>query len=194
MESLIHRRERLILTTIDIIDELGIMGLSTREIAKRQNVSEGTIFRHFVSKTELLNAVLLYYSQFDDDIYQSTKLKKLNAVESIYFLVKTHMEYYENYPAITSILLNLEVLRYEPELMVTINNIMEKRTGMLSELIIAAQNSAEIRRDIDCDITAMMITGIIREACLKWRMKAKSFPLKEKTVEALSILVESIRI
>lgn len=194
MESLIHRKERLIITTIDIIDELGIQGLSTREIAKRQNVSEGTIFRHFTSKTELLNAVLLYYSQFDDDIYQTTRLKSLSATEAIDFLVKTHVEYYENYPAITAIPLNLEVLRYEPELTGTIHKILEKRSGMLSALIVEAQNAAEVTKDIDSDATAMMITGIIREACLQWRMNNKSFSLKERTLTALRILMDSIRI
>jgi AcrR family transcriptional regulator len=77
MVDSLHRKDRLILTTIDIIDELGIQSLSTREIAKREGVSEATLFRHFKSKNDLLAAVLEYYSKFDDDIYQTTGINKL---------------------------------------------------------------------------------------------------------------------
>ena len=76
-DNILHRKILLIITTIDIIDELGIQGLSTREIAKRQGVSEATIFRHYKNKNELLLAVLDYFSQFDEDIFQSTRIKRI---------------------------------------------------------------------------------------------------------------------
>ena len=49
-DNILHRKEQLILTAIEIIDEIGIQRLTTREIAKRQQISEATIFRHFKIK------------------------------------------------------------------------------------------------------------------------------------------------
>ncbi|MDD4730008.1 MAG: NAD(+)--rifampin ADP-ribosyltransferase [Dysgonamonadaceae bacterium] len=69
---MLHRKERLIRTAIEIVDEIGIQGLTTKEIAKRQDVSEATLFRHFASKNELLKAVLDYCAlNINDDNVKS---------------------------------------------------------------------------------------------------------------------------
>ena len=108
-ESILHRKERLIITAIEVIDELGIQGLSTREIARRQDVSEATLFRHYKNKNELLLGVLDHFSKFDNEILQSAKLKNLSAEEAIVYFITSTVEYYENYPAITSI---MQILMY----------------------------------------------------------------------------------
>lgn len=115
-ESILHRKERLIITAIEVIDELGIQGLSTREIARRQDVSEATLFRHYKNKNELLLGVLDHFSKFDNEILQSAKLKNLSAEEAIVYFITSTVEYYENYPAITSIMQIFDVLRYDNEL------------------------------------------------------------------------------
>jgi AcrR family transcriptional regulator len=61
--SLLHRRERIILTAIDIINELGIQGLSIREVAKREAIATSSIFSHFKSKNELILAVCILLRQ-----------------------------------------------------------------------------------------------------------------------------------
>ncbi|MDP4091416.1 MAG: TetR/AcrR family transcriptional regulator, partial [Bacillota bacterium] len=48
----IKRKERVTLTAIDILNELGFQGLSTKEICKRQEISEGTRYEHFKNKNE----------------------------------------------------------------------------------------------------------------------------------------------
>lgn len=186
--SVLHRKEQLIITVIDIIDELGIQKLTTKEIAKRQNVSEATLFRHFKNKNELLIAVLDYFSQFDDDIFQSAKMKQLNAVESLKYLVNSYAVYYESYPAISSILQLFEVLRYDVELSDKIAEIQNRRTEMLTQLIEDAQKEGSLPSDMDCSILAVMIYGCFREICLNWRMERGQFSLRERTQASLELL------
>lgn len=189
-DNILHRRDRLIITTIEIIDELGIQGLSTREIAKRQGVSEATLFRHYKNKNELLIAVLDYFSQFDEDIFYSTKLKGLSPKEAITFLISATVEYYENYPAITSILQITDVLRYEPDLSDKVNEIFESRIKIIKELIKDAQLCGEIKSDADSENLSVLISGLCREICLKWRMENRKFSLRETTLSALGMLLD----
>ena len=84
--ELIHR-ERLVITAIDLIDEKGFQGLSTREVAKRERISEATVFKHFQSKKELIIAVLRHTSQYDEAIAEATLAKDLNPREMIIHLV-----------------------------------------------------------------------------------------------------------
>lgn len=191
--SLLHRKEYLILTTIDIIEELGIQGLTTREIAKRQNVSEATIFRHYKNKNDLLLAVLDYYSQFDVDIMQSIRLNELNSLEAIKYYIKAYAEYYENYPAITSITQLYDVIRNDKELAVKIIEIQNSRNKMLAGLIKAAQDAGELRKDIDNEMIAVMIAGFVREICLNWRFEKYSFSLRDRIKTTLDIYLAAFQ-
>lgn len=187
-KNILHRKERLIITAVEIIDDLGIQGLSTREIAKRQEVSEATLFRHFKNKNELLVAVLDYFAKFDLDIYNSAKLKKPEEV--IHFFIKSYAEYYENYPAITSILQIFDVLRYEPDLKDKVIEIYDNRNKYLSQLIEEVQQKGVLRSDVNNEVLANIILGTNREICLKWRIHGKYFSLRS---EVLSVLNEILR-
>lgn len=192
--SLLHRKEYLVLTTIDIIEELGIQGLTTREIAKRQKVSEATIFRHYRNKNELLLAVLDYYMQFDTDIYQSIRMTELKSMDAIRYYVMEYAEYYQNYPAITSITQIYDVLRYTPELEMKVNEIQRNRTKILAELIEAAKKAGDIAGDIDSRMIAEMILGLLREICLNWRLEKYSFSYKDRTKASLDLLLAAFQI
>lgn len=187
--SALHRRERIIITTIEIIDELGFQGLSTREIARRQGVSEATLFRHFKNKNDLLISVLNHFSKFDDDIFESAKLNGLESKEAIIFFITSYLEYYENYPAITSILHLFDVLRYDPQLTDTVNNILRNRTSYLKQLIDNAIAAKEISSDMNSDLLSDVIYGSLIEICLKWRLEGRSFSLKERTLAALEMVL-----
>lgn len=190
-ESILHRKERLVITAIEVIDELGIQGLSTREIARRQGVSEATLFRHYKSKNELLLGVLDHFSKFDNDILQSTKLKKLSSKEAIIYLVTSTVEYYENYPAITSIMQILDVLRYEPELTKKVKQILDNQSAIVKGLIEEAQLEGEISREADSDNLAAIIMGFRREICLKWRLLGQAFSLSKRTLSTLEMTLNA---
>jgi AcrR family transcriptional regulator len=152
------------------------------------------MFRHFRSKNELLGAVLDYYSQFDQDIMQSTKLKQLNPCDAIIFLVSSYAEYYQNYPAITSIMQLMDVLRYEPDLKDKVNSILETRTCYLNQLIEAAQISGDFNPEINNEGISDMISGVVYEICLNWRVNNHSFSLKQRILSTLNMYLSVIRI
>lgn len=190
--NILHRKEKLIITTIEIIDELGIQGLSTREIARRQGVSEATLFRHYKSKNELLSAVLDYFSQFDEDIFLSTRMKSLAPKEAITYLIKLYSEYYENYPAITSIMQVFDVLRCEPVLTEKVKGILNNRYRFIKQLVQDAQKNNEINPHADSEDVADIINGFCREICLKWRWDDRVFSLSERTLSALHMFLEAL--
>lgn len=191
--SLLHRKDYLILTTIDIIEELGIQGLTTREIARRQNVSEATIFRHYKNKNELLLAVLNYYIQFDTDIFQSIQMTELAPMDAIKYYIMEYAEYYQNYPAITSITQIYDVLRYDKELEEKVREIQRSRTSMLAQLIEKAQKAKDIQEAYDNQMIATMILGFLREICLNWRLEKYSFSYRDKAKASLDLFLNALR-
>lgn len=190
--SLLHRKEKLILTAIEIIDELGIQKLTTREIAKREEVSEATLFRHFTNKNELLIAVLDYFIQFDEDILQSTKVHNLKPMEAITYLISSYAEYYENYPAIVSIMLIFHVLHDEADLSDKIKEIQNKRTTAMQSLVEMAIKESELPIEVDPYLLAVTIQGFFRETCFNWKLSNSAFSLKERSLDTLEMLLTAI--
>lgn len=57
-QSTIIRQEQIKQSVLDIIHEDGINKVSIKNLAKRTGISEGAIFRHFSSKSEIIYSVI----------------------------------------------------------------------------------------------------------------------------------------
>jgi len=190
LSKLLHTKESLILSTIEVISEQGLQGLTTREVAKRQGISESTIFKHYKSKNELILAVLEYFSQYDQAIIESLGLKDLKPLEAITYFVEAYVTYYENYPEITAITLSYEGLIHEVELSDVVKRIFAKRVNTIQSLIEDAKQQKEIPKDVDPESLADLIVGLERVIVLRWRLEHYNFSLKEHTLTALKMLLD----
>ena len=194
MSKLIHTKESLILSTIEVISEQGLQGLTTREVAKRQGISESTIFKHYKSKNELILAVLEYFSQYDQAIIDSLSLKEFKPMEAITYFVESYVTYYENYPEITAIALSYEGLMHEVELSDVVKGIFTKRVNTVQSLIEDAKCQNEVSKEVNTESLADLIIGLERVVVLRWRLEKYTFSLKKHTLRALKMLLDGFRI
>jgi len=190
MNLLIHRKESIILTTIDLIDKYGIHQISTREIAKKQNITEGAIYKHFKSKNELMLGVLDYFSQYDNDLFLTAQQRE-TAEEAIIFLVESLFSYYENYPSITAVLLSLEIMRYDEALKSKVEDIYSTRFVFFKEIIQKGQGAGEIPLELSSEMLTDIVIGTCVALCARWRLQQYSFSLREKCLEAVNTILGS---
>jgi AcrR family transcriptional regulator len=191
MESYLNRKESIILTAIEIIDELGIHELSSREIARRQEISEGTIFRHFKNKNEIILGVLDHFSKFDSDIINTIKARNLSFKEAVIYHFTSYAEYFENYPAITAIPFNYELLLYDEELGNKVKSIMYTRSNFIEYLIDQGKLNGELSDDINSKYLTDIITGFFRTVVLKWRISKYNFSLKDRVLATLDMILRA---
>lgn len=187
--SLLHRKEGIVISTIEAINEVGLQNLSTKIIAKKEGVSEGTLFRHFKNKTEIMIAVLDHFSQFDDAIIEASINRKLNHLDTIKYFITAYAEYYENYPAITALVQAYDTLVHEAELSQKVRNIIDKRSAFILKCIDMAKNEGLLKKDIKSELIEDLITGATREICLKWRLSDYKFSIKDRTIEMINVLL-----
>lgn len=63
--NLTKKQQRVLIASLELFSELGFENTKTNDIAKRANVSEGTVYSYFKTKEEILNAII---SEFIDKI------------------------------------------------------------------------------------------------------------------------------
>ncbi|MBC3889781.1 TetR family transcriptional regulator [Acetobacterium paludosum] len=190
-KSLIKRRESIIVSTIETLNEVGLQNLSTKLIAKREGVSEGTLFRHFKNKTELILAVIDQFSQFDDAIMETCKRNKLSSLETIKYFFNAYAEYYENYPEITVIIQSYDSLMCDIELYEKVSGIINKRSSFIFETLKEAQKNGTIRSSVDAQLLGDILSGASSELCLKWRMTKFNFSIKNKSLEMIDVILNA---
>jgi len=189
--SLLHRREGIIISTIEAINEVGLQNLSSKIIAKHEGVSEGTIFRHFKNKTEIMIAVLDHFSQFDNAIIETSANMRLSPIETIKYFVFAYAEYYENYPAITALVQAYDSLMCDPELSEKVKTIITKRSDFIHDTIEDAKKNGTIKANTNSDLLENLITGGSKEICLKWRLSKFTFSIKDRTNTMINMLLDS---
>ncbi|EQB86942.1 hypothetical protein M918_11705 [Clostridium sp. BL8] len=187
-KSFLKRKEAIILSAIEIIDELGFQGLSTKELAKSQEITEGALYKHFTSKEEIILAVIDYYGHYDDIIAQTVEMKNMAPKDALVFAVGFLAEYYENYPAITAIANSYEVFKYNSLAKDKIRAIHEKRVEFLSNLILRGVNLGDFPNSVKAEQFAKVIKGFFRETISEWRMNDYNFSLKERILSTLDML------
>ena len=189
--KLLHRKEALILTSIEIINDLGFQGLTTKEIAKRERISESTIYKHFRNKNEIIVAVLEHFSQYDEAIIKSTKSKDLTPRETVLYFIDSYVTYYENYPEITAILHAFDSLITQPEFREMVDRIFFNRTEFIKHILDQAKNAGIIQSFVDTENLTDVIIGTERGINLKWRMRNYGFSLKEQTLSSLKMILDA---
>lgn len=190
-KSYFTRKEQITLSTIELINELGINGLSIHELAKKENITEGALYRHFKSKNEMIIEAIRYSSRFDINIFNTINKNNLDAKSSIIYLFTSITEYYENYPEITAISNSLQSLIYEPDIWKEVVIFQERRVDFLNSLIEKGQQSGEFTSTIDSEDLTDIISGSFSHLVYKWRIKEYNFPLKNKWLEMLNIIFKS---
>jgi len=188
-KNVLPRKDRIILSAIEIIDELGFQGLSTKELAAREGIAESALYRHYKSKDDIIVAALEYYTRFDGAIVNSARDKDIPAKEKIKYVITAWSEYHENYPALTAILCAYDTLRYYPVTQGIVKDVFSNRLEALTRIIAGGQDKGEISLFFSAGELAEIIVGLYRTEALIWRMSGYDFSLKTRIVNMLDKLL-----
>lgn len=184
------RKDSIILAAIDIIGESGIQGLSTKEIASKQEISESLLYKHFKSLDEVLVAVIDYFSRFDVMIINTVMKRDITCREKIIEYAKSFVELYESYPALAAIILNYETLMHYDHTRNKVINIIKSRTDFVSRVIEMGQSTGEIESYYTPQELTDIIKGTIRSMILRWKMSGYSFPLKDSMLLTINKILD----
>ncbi|WBY65096.1 TetR/AcrR family transcriptional regulator [Thermocaproicibacter melissae] len=175
-----HRKTNLIITAIEIIDDLGYQGLTIHELGKRQNISDAAIYKHFKDKNDLVKSVLDYYNDFFNKITQSIESENTSSIKAIEKFISEYLKLYMEHPHMAGILNSFDPFRHEKDLSKYISDMFLRRVTYLKKLIQRGIDNNEFTRQVDAESLAYVMMGTMMSVTLSWRMQNYSFSLTDK--------------
>jgi TetR/AcrR family fatty acid metabolism transcriptional regulator len=192
-QKYMKRKERIIIDAIDLLDEQGIQGLTTKEIARREGISEPAIYKQFQSKKEIILTLLDRFSAFDDVISNTILEQKMNFFDAVLYLAESITTYYQNYPQISTVQFSFDVYKYDPDTNLKMQKIINNNYEFVIILVKKAVESGELEPETEIDGLADIILGIIWSTIWRWKVNGCMYDLKETVMRSIKWVIKSIK-
>lgn len=186
---MLKRKETIIISAMELLEEEGISGVTTKNIARRQGVSEPALYRQFQGKQEIMEAMMEELGSFDHRIQNTLLESELQGREAILFYINRYGELYENYSELSTILLSMDVYFYEESTRNRMKDMLMARKEFLTELILRNRNSLSMKAEVTEKDMASMILGTMLAQILEWRLSQKEFSLAVRFQEVFQTLL-----
>lgn len=188
------RRDTMLIAAIDLLDRGGIQGLTTKEIAKMEGVTEAAVYKHYTGKQAIVAAILERFASFDEQICNTIVEKRMTEEEGLRFYATTYAENYQWYPQIATLLFSFDVYRYTPELKEIMKFTMEGRKIFLERFILNSRLSEGTSDKIlSPDVLANIVLGTISSSVYFWKMNDENFDLKDMVLKHMDSLLRANR-
>ena len=184
-KNLIKRKQSVINTAIEIIDELGLQGLTTKEIAKREGVTEPALYKQFKNKDEIILGVLDEYSKFEIKIMNTVIEQEMKPLEAVFYFAKAYGGYYQGYPQITRVLYSMDMYAYDEVANNKMLEILYRRQAFMKGVVEEGQRQEVMDKGIEAQKLAEMILGIMMSIIFNWKIENTESCLNDKIMVAL---------
>lgn len=174
---LTDRQLEIIEASMGIIAELGIQGLTIKNISRKILISEPAIYRHFNSKIEILVAILDYYKSLAQNIHGKILYSEANAIDQIKLMFKAQLDIFVKKPILLSVIFAEEIFQNEKVLADRVYSVMKINEEILSALLLKGQAKGNIRKDMSDKSMTFIFMGAIRLIVTQWRLSGFSFDL-----------------
>jgi AcrR family transcriptional regulator len=159
-------RDRLLKAAIEVFSTAGYVGATTREIARVAEVSEVTLFRHFQSKEQLLNAVAQHITALRTEAFTHQDELTYDLRRDLLHYAKLHDDMLEEYEALFRMFIG-EAHRHPAEAVeVLLQSFLPFREKLIAYLQVCIERGTvcpEIDLSLAVDqLTGMLLSGMIR--------------------------------
>ena len=175
------RQNEIVAETLKLISQRGIQELTIKRIATAIGVTEPAIYRHFASKSDILQAVVDKIEETRNAVVLGATREQgdVSAIFHAFFIGQARL--FEREPTLTVILFSEDIFRSDGILFQRIKTTMDQTIRWIQDHLERGKQSGEFKKSVDSGTTALMLIGGFRLLVSTWRMENFSFPLEDRT-------------
>ncbi|MBN4064939.1 TetR/AcrR family transcriptional regulator [Dehalococcoides mccartyi] len=186
------RQHQIVEAARELIANGGVDALTIRGIASKVGVTEAAVYRHVVSKEEV---ILLLIQEVEESLFQAISRatrSDRHALERLDHMLQLHVSYVELRQGISFIVIAEAAQFEEPKIRSAGRRLVEKYLSLVAEIISQGIEKDEIDKSVLPDAAAMIFFGMIQSAVTRWLFDPLSHPLAENSVSMWKLFRTSL--
>ncbi|MCP4007689.1 MAG: DUF2249 domain-containing protein [bacterium] len=182
-----RRRREIVEATLALLANTPIHGITTRAVARRVGVSQPALFRHFRSRDEILEAVVVHTREQLEILAVDVLRPDRPPLEALDSLFRRVVGYARAHPGMPRLLFYDAATPSDAPHHQPLRHLVSMQRALVSELIRQAQRSGELRESIDPELAGSLFVAQIQGVLLQWQLSGRGSELEEQ-VDALLAL------
>ncbi|CAM5360210.1 TetR/AcrR family transcriptional regulator [Streptomyces tanashiensis] len=165
-------RTKLYEAAVTLIAEQGFSATTVDEIAERAGVAKGTVYYNFKSKTELFEELLRHGVSLLTASLRSaaeeTEERGGSRVDALDAMIRAGLVFIDRYPAFTQLYV-AELWRTNRAWNSTLLVVRQEAVAVVEGVLREAVAAGELSEEIDVQLTAAALVGMVLVAALDWQ-------------------------
>lgn len=187
------RREQIAQAALALIAGKGADSLNMAGLARHVGLGASSLYRHFESKDQVLDAVVDLLGERLLGNVQIAIQEADRPVERLRRLLAMHMRLILEYQAIPRLFFSGELYAGCPERKAKLYGIVTTYLGKVAEIVRQGQDAGEVRLDVDPEAASVLFLGVIQPAAILWRLSDGEFNVGKQLERAWPLFHEAIK-
>lgn len=194
MENVISDRQMEIIEAAGrIMTSSGVSGLTTKNLAKEMNFSEGAIYRHFTGKEQIVTALLEYLADTMDEVNTRGTSRHDGPEEKFRGLFQEQISFFKDNPHFVVAVFSAGLLEESDKINQTIFKIMQVMMKHLLPILYDGQQQHVFTNEIATDELIGIVMGTFRLQMFKWRISGFQYDIEHSGHNMIDSLLTLIK-
>lgn len=189
-----ERRRQIINATLDIISERGFGNLTTAEIAARVGVSEGAIFKHFSTKVEILQEVLLFIREMLLPMTNRVAGENIAAPAKLEKILRAKFNFFSKYPGVPKIIFSEQVHLSDEGLRDILFATVKGYSKRIHDIIQEGIEQGFFKKGLDPEMATEAFLGLIQVNVFKWSLSGHAWDLPQRVDKIIDYFTKSLEV
>ncbi len=187
------RQQEIIEQAIKIISKDGFQELTIRNLSQAIGVTEGAIYKHFKSKFEILEGLLIFFKNNSKKLIREIEKADIDPFTKIERFYQGQLRNLQENPTYITALFSENIFIGKKKLSKHTSEIMKLNSKAIRKIIDEAKLNNQIKTDLSTEHIAMIIMGVMRLNVKNWIHSGFKFKLTEKGKEVFETIKKLIQ-
>jgi AcrR family transcriptional regulator len=176
-----------------ILMEKGILGLTTKNLAKEMNFSESALYRHFKNKEAIISLLIHFLSDNITTRFEKILEKNITPEEKFIELFQNQFLFFQTNPHFIVIVLSDGLLDHSEDIKTEIMKLMQANAIIFKKMIEEGQQTGVFNQEIEIEHLVHFVMGSFRLQMLKWKLANFSFDIEKVGMKMMTNLLTLLK-
>lgn len=176
-KNITNRQLDIIEAAGKVIMEKGLTSLTTKNLATELKISEGTLYKHFKSKMEIISNMLEFLSKNIDERLSKITAIEANPEEKLLYIFNSQFEYFAQNPHFVVAILSEGLWDDNKQINEKIVQLINTKRKFLITILEEGKTKNIFTNNIETNQLVMIIMGSFRLQILLWKFSNFQFDL-----------------